>query len=118
MRGSSSVLLTVERESSCTPHWQSPPPQYPPDTANTSPGVPRRPGHGTLPLRSRYTASAPSPYRSQRLSAACTLHRHAISSSIPGARTIRPIRWRTLKAPPVRSSRELVPPEGLPQFSA
>jgi len=39
MRGSSSGLLTVERESSCTPHWQSPPPQYPPDTANTSPGV-------------------------------------------------------------------------------
>jgi hypothetical protein len=30
------------------------------------------------------------------------LHRHAIPPSISGARTIRPIRRRTLKAPPVR----------------
>jgi hypothetical protein len=47
---------------------------------------------------------------------------HVSSSYNPsvdfGAHTMRLIRWRTLKAPPVRSSRELVPPEGLPQFSA
>jgi len=70
MPGSYFGLPSLERKTSCTSHWQSPPPQVPPDTANTAPGVPRRTGHGTLPLRSRYTAPGSPPYRIQRRLAA------------------------------------------------
>jgi len=70
MRGLCLLLPTLECEISRTSHWQSPPPQVPPDTANTATGVPRRPGHGTLPLHSRCTASGPPQYRIQRRLAA------------------------------------------------